>query len=246
MKAIPQEAIDHALDAYPSESCGLVVDGEYVRCANQAEKPGEHFILSPADYKAAASRGEVQAIIHSHPDYPCAASEADLAGCEESELPWGIIEVRQGRYVRHRWYEPQGTEAPLIGRQFYHGVHDCLSIILDYYKRERGVDLGNFNREDGWWERGGDLYREHLPAAGFVQVDDGPQDGDVVLMQIRSRVPNHAGVFLADGQLRTEPSGYPVPGCILHHLYGQLSRRDVYGGMWAEKTVSIWRYDPKA
>ena len=85
------------------------------------------------------------------------------------------------------------------------------------------------------------LAQDNLPAAGFEKVST-LQHGDLVLMQIRSPVPNHAAIYLADGVLKTEPDHYPAPGSILHHLYNRDSKRDVYGGYWAEVTVGYWRY----
>lgn len=246
LKAIEQ----HALAQYPHECCGLVIrEGRtqrYHPCRNTATTPSEHFRLAPEDYAAAEELGEVLAVVHSHPDYPATPSDADRAGCEASGLPWHILEVRQDpdqplRIGQMISLTPSGYQAPLIGRAFAHGVHDCLSIILDYYRREMGIDLGNYQREDGWWDKGGNLYLENLPAAGFTPVE-GLQQGDIVLMQIRSPVPNHAAIYLADGTLTSEPAHFPAPGSILHHLYGRDSRRDTYGGYWAEVTVSCWRH----
>jgi proteasome lid subunit RPN8/RPN11 len=239
---LPKAALAHAEAEYPRESCGVVVGRRYFPCRNIAETPEEHFQMHPDDYRQALEAGEPTLIIHSHPDYPCRPSDADRLGCEESGLPWGIIEVYAGKATQCFVWEPSGFELPLMGRPFIHGLSDCLSVVLDYYKRERGVDLGAYTREDDWWHAGKDYYRELLPAAGFAPVSGALQQGDVVLMQIRAPVPNHAGVYLADGILQTEPQHYPAPGCILHHMYGQDSKRDPYGGYWLEKTVSIWRY----
>ena len=239
---LPIEALRHAEQEYPRECCGLVVGGLYRPCRNIAETPDQHFVLDPADYKAAMRQGEIQAVVHSHPDYPAVSSEADRLGCEESGLPWAIIPVAAGVADEPAWIFPVGADAPLIGREFIHGVHDCLSIVLDFYQRELGVDLGVYEREDGWWDAGKDYYRDLLPKAGFRQVNDLRQS-DVVLMQIRAPVPNHAGIYLETGVLQTEPEHYPAPQSILHHFYGRDSRRDPYGGYWLEKTVSIWRHE---
>lgn len=232
----------HAEREYPRESCGVLVGRRYFPCRNIAEVPGDNFIMHPEDYRAALDAGEPKMIIHSHPDYPCIPSDADKLGCEESGIAWGIVEVMQGKAGQCYVWAPDDSEQPLVGRQFVHGLTDCLSIVLDYYRRERGIDLGKYAREDGWWNTGKDYYRELLPVAGFAQISGDPIDGDVVLMQVRSPVPNHAGVYLASGILASEPHHYPAPGCILHHMYGQASKRDMYGGYWLEKTVSIWRY----
>ncbi|WP_432218765.1 C40 family peptidase [Pseudomonas kribbensis] len=244
----------HAIAQYPDECCGLLIrEGRkqrYVPCRNTATTPSEHFRLAPQDYAAAEECGEILAVVHSHPDYPATASEADRVACEASGLPWHILEVRKGDDGTVGKGElvsiaPMGYQAPLIGRDFVHGVHDCLSVILDYYRREMGIELGNYQREDGWWNKGGNLYLDNLPAAGFEQVSR-LQQGDVVLMQIRSPVPNHAAIYLEDGVLKSEPDHFPAPGSILHHLYGRDSRRDTYGGYWAEVTVSCWRHRSKS
>ena len=247
-RTIPREAILHATESYPDESCGVVVDGKYYRCRNDATNSTDHFVVNAEDYSNALENGELQAVIHSHCDYPAKASEADVQGCLESDVPWGIISVSSTGYKAHAWFKPEDFDrTPLIGRSFFHGVHDCLSIILDYYKREKGIDLGIYDREDNWWNEGKDHYRELLPKAGFRRIDpsvEGYQNGDVILMQMRSPVPNHAAIFLEDGKLVSETCASIVPCVILHHMYGQLSRRDVYGGYYLEKTVSVWRYGP--
>lgn len=245
MRTVPVEAVRQAISEYPNEMCGVVVGGEYIPCRNISDNPTFHFVVHNDDYQAALVKGPVEAVIHSHCDHTSAPSEADLQGCAESDVPWAILEVRAGKYIGHRWIEPDKWQAPLLNRPFYHGVHDCLSIILDYYSREMGIDLGQFDREDDWWNNGKDYYRELLPKAGFSKIDpevDGYRSGDVILMQIRSPVPNHAAIFLEDGKLLSETCANPAPCVILHHMYGQLSRRDVYGGYYLEKTVSVWRY----
>lgn len=244
MKPSTVEAIRaHAERAFPAESCGLVIVAKgrerYVPCTNAA-RGTEHFILPAEDYAAAEDLGAVVAVVHSHPNVPAQPSQADLVSCESSGLPWHIVRVdleggaaRAGELVS---IEPSGYRAPLVGRNFAHGVLDCYQLIVDWYQEERGVTLMQFARADGWWDDGAsDLYTEGFPRAGFVRIAEGdqPQVGDVILMQIRSAngVPNHAAIYLGDGLM-------------LHHLHGRLSSRDVYGGIWADYTRAILRYQP--
>lgn len=233
-----QAFIDHGLERFPEEACGLVVvikgKERYVPCRNIAPNPLAHFMLCPQDYAAAEDEGDIVAVAHTHPNAPPTPSDADRTGCEESELPWyilsivqdadGPVEVREMERI-----DPSGYVAPLVRRKFVHGVHDCYTIIRDWYKQERGIDLPNFHRDDEWWNNGGNLYVENFPRAGFVEVPFPPQVGDVILMTIRSDVPNHAAVYVGNGD-------------ILHHMYGRLSTRDVYGGYWAEVTTKLLRY----
>lgn len=255
MKTITQLAIDqHLISQYPREGCGLLLgNGAYFPCTNSRElKAEEHFRISAEEWAEAEDIAPIAAVVHSHPNWTEKASEGDRVGCEASGLPWYIYSIHlndEGEVYRSgmSMIEPSGYRSPLVGRPFIHGTLDCLQIILDYYGWERGVDLGAYEREDGWWDNGKDYYRELLPKAGFKKVDGDPEDielqeGDVVLMQVKSPVPNHAGIFLKRGSLCTQPELHATPGSILHHSYGSDSRRDVYGGYWLKHTVSIWRY----
>jgi proteasome lid subunit RPN8/RPN11 len=233
----------HACAEYPRECCGLVVvfkgRERYICCTNAAQGT-EHFILPAEEYASAESAGEVVAVVHSHPNTPAQPSQADRVACEASGLPWHIVRVdlvdgaAQAGEIHS--FEPTGYKAPLVGREFSHGVLDCYQLIVDWYAQERGITLKQFARADDWWNDGhSDLYTEGFPQAGFRKLKDGeqPQAGDVILMQIRAKngVPNHAGIYIGDGLM-------------LHHLHGRLSSRDVYGGHYQEVTRAILRYQP--
>lgn len=235
---------DHAIAEHPREACGLVVaqDGRetYARCRNVASTPSEHFVMSAEDYARAEDLGEIVAVVHSHPGAPARPSAADLAMCEQSGVArWVIVSLgvqADGSIGIDDWCEfgPSGYIAPLYGREFVHGVHDCYALVRDWYRLERGISLPDFERSDLWWDDGkSNLYLDNFARAGFIDVghDAAPQNGDVLLMQIRSKngVPNHAGVYL-DG------------GVLLHHMYGQLSGRTVWGGMWAHSLRTVLRY----
>lgn len=228
----------HAQDEYPRESCGLVVniDGvdTYVRCRNLAENPGEQFVMQGEDYADAADRGNVVALVHSHPNASAQPSDADRVMCEASEMTWHIISIGktdQFEFSDLKTIVPTGWEAPLRGRQFAHGILDCYTLVQDFYKRELHIQLGAYDRQDEWWNKGGDLYSmDRLTAEGFYEVSrDNLQRGDMIIMQIRSPVPNHAGVYLGDGTM-------------LHHMHGRLSDVVPYGGMWTESTRRIVRH----
>ncbi|MDR5825825.1 C40 family peptidase [Caballeronia sp. LZ043] len=239
---------DHALAEYPRESCGLVVlhDGieRYVPCRNLSAAPGEHFVMSPEDYALAEDMGPIAAVVHSHPGATARPSMADKAMAEKSGVnTWVIVSVGvqlDGTIAVEGWCEfgPSGYVAPLIGREWAHGTLDCYSIVRDWYRLERGIDLPDFERADRWWEDGASsLYMDHFAEAGFVDVgqDADLQPGDVLLMQIRSKndVPNHAGVYLGGGVM-------------LHHMHGRLSGRTVWGGMWAHALRTVLRYKGEA
>ncbi|AVY67154.1 C40 family peptidase [Xanthomonas translucens] len=227
----------HAMAEYPRECCGLIVataDGErYFACRNTATTPSEHFRLTGKDHAAAADQGEVLALVHSHPNAPAAPSDADRLQCEMSEITWHIVSVGQVDGAPEcgdvQTIQPCGYVAPLIGRQFAHGVLDCYTLLRDFYARELGIQLRDYPRDDEWWKRGENLYEKHFREEGFSEIADEPRRGDVFLMQIRSEEMNHAGVYLGDGQM-------------LHHLHGRLSEQVPYGGYWLQRTTKVIRH----
>lgn len=227
-----EDALQHALRDAPREACGLVVVRKgrevYRPCRNMAVQT-DQFVLCPDDYEAAEAEGEVVAVVHSHPNASPLPSQADQVSCEATGLEWHIVNVPTGNWHS---FKPTGYIAPLVGRVFSHGVLDCYAIIRDWYKQERGIDLLDFDRHDGWWERGGNLYLDNFGKAGFERCDS-LHDGAVLLMQIGSPVPNHAAIYLGDNM-------------ILHHIQGRLSSRDMHGGYWQKHTTHILRYTGRA
>lgn len=235
MKLLTQiQMKQHAVEEYPREACGVVINvagkERYKRCRNMAEDAGDSFIINPEDYAAAEDEGEILALCHSHPDASPLPSEADKVMCSHGTVPWHIVSVNaQGDTSDISTHHPDGYVAPLVGRQFAHGVLDCYSLVRDYYSRELGITLPDFERTEHWWNKGDDLYMQHFRDAGFEPIKGAIKPHDVVLMQIRSPVTNHAGVYIGDGLM-------------LHHMYGRLSTREVYGGYYLETTRLIVRH----
>lgn len=214
----------HALESYPNECCGLVVNGEYVRCTNAAPNPLQDFAISAEEFAKAEDVGDITALVHSHPGASALPSVADLTACEAAGVPtWVIVSIgaqADGSVAAEDWHEfsPTGYEPPLIGCPFSHGTNDCYGLVRRYYRATYGIVLPDFPRVAHWWNDGeSDLYTRNYEKAGFVHqgLDADYRTGDVLLMKIASRnnVPNHAAVYTSDGW-------------IIHHLWGQLSRRD--------------------
>lgn len=222
--------LSHAESSFPKECCGLLVNVKgkevYVECSNVAEQSDSHFIMDPKDYLKASNSGDILAICHSHPNVSHHPSMADRYACEKSGLPWYIAAWPLGQISRT---EPNGFQAPLLGREFVHGVLDCFSLCRDYYKRILDIDIPDFERPELWWEKGMNLYEDNFGSAGFVRVDE-PRLHDAVLMRIRANVTNHAAVF-------------HKPDAIIQHLYGHLSNETVFGGFWLKNTVKFLRHE---
>jgi len=114
----------HALDAYPSECCGLLIGGEaangdlqiheVVRSPNLDAAGGARaFEVDPALILAwhKKTRGTAQRILghyHSHPDEPAQPSATDLARAWEPGQVWLIMTVLGG-------LPDAGVIGPLVG-----------------------------------------------------------------------------------------------------------------------------------
>lgn len=244
-----EDAKIHARACYPEESCGLIIGGKYIACTNVAAHPDTHdpdnadcgcrlcsFEINPKVYAAHAD--EVQMIVHSHPDGPFYPSKADMEGQALTGKPWAIFALDDERVANSPVVWGQADIPPLVGREFMHGVTDCYAIIRDAYALGREelakqdidwpfepIELMDCPREDAWWEKGEDLYIDNFAKAGFVEIKDAPQPGDVFLMKIRSSKFNHGGVLVGND-------------LIVHHLPSRLSRREP-AGIWGRQ-AGIW------
>ena len=218
---VKEEALAHAKEDSPRESVGLVhiVKGreKYFPCNNLAETPDEHFVLDPNDYIKCEEKGQITAVIHSHPVTNHHPSPADLVACEKSGLPWFVVNP----HTEHWGYcEPNGYELPFVGRPFFHGVIDCYTLVQDFYKKELDIKMGDYFRRDKWWEKGENMYLDNFKNEGMREVD------------LESVVPNHAALYL--GEM-----------IILHHVQGRLSSRDVYGGYYQKVTELCLRHESR-
>lgn len=244
----------HAIECYPKESCGVIITvgrrEKYVPIRNQATG-NDSFLMDHHELAAAEDEGTITAYVHSHPNDVKGATESDRVSCSELGLPWYIVEVmtngQEPQILRILTLEPDEYNAPLIGRSFFHGKLDCYSLIRDWYQRERGVTLPDFERADQWWKNSEqELYLDNFEAAGFRRLKDREplEVGDVILMQHNSARTNHGGVYI-DNTMPIEHQQdrhHSMRGMMLHHLYGRPSERVVYGGYWQDVTRARLRF----
>lgn len=219
-----QELLNYAAMSQ-DEVCALIIDHCRVfHCRNTHSQPGKHFRIADDDWLSAEDEGEVTAVFHSHPmDYPVLSS-TDRRAQVISGLPWWLAcngVLHKFRPVPH-----------LLGRRFEHGVSDCYTLFRDAYHL-CGIDLPDFNRAQGWWLRGENLYLKNMPVNGFKPVPmTEALPGDVIIRQpFTGADPCHAMILLDGNQ-------------VLHHdCAGHLSRREQMRPAFLKQTHSIWRHE---
>ena len=76
----------------------MIVNGGYWPCRNIADAPCSDFVIDPKDYAVAAMHGNVEGVIHSHPQGG-PASLADRRACAATKLPWHIWSVPDEKWL---------------------------------------------------------------------------------------------------------------------------------------------------
>lgn len=220
----------HAATCQPFECCGViaVVKGreKYLPCRNILQR-AHGFQMHSEDYADAEDQGAILKVVHSHVYESPDPSQADLVECEKSGLPWVIVNWPVGTVFE---WEPSGYVAPLVGRVFSYGTLDCYTLVRDYYARELGVELPDFDREGEWWKTEKNHYVDSMATAGFVRVSEQElKPHDLILMQLGSDKSNHGAIYLGENM-------------ILHHPTNRLSGRDPFGGFWAKISTHYLRH----
>lgn len=225
---IKQQLKELTMAAYPNEVCALITTDSVVPIKNVSARPSDGFVMRPIELAAALDEHTPIAIFHSHPDDTAHPSEHDLVRMNRADepLPWVIMSWPDYDLTVTQPQQP----AKLIGREFVHGVQDCYTLVQDFYKAKLGITLSEYHRDDEWWEKGQDLYMDNYEKEGFYEISvEDIQYGDFILMQVESNKVNHAAVYIGDGKM-------------IHHLYGRLSQRGIYGGYWLDRTRRILRH----
>ena len=155
-------------------------------------------------------------------------SQADKISCEKSNLPWYIVNPQTGQW---EYLEPTGYKAPLLGREWIWGVTDCWSLVVDWYKEEKGIKLKDYERNmtpDEFLFN--PLFESYAWRTGFRELrpDEPCEKGDVLLMSIMHPTLNHVAIFLGD--------------MVLHHLADRLSCREPYSEWLLKCTGKRYRY----
>ena len=227
-----KEAIIHAKDQQPKEAVGLVLNIrgklKYYPCNNLAITDHQCFILDPEDYVKADNIGDIVGIFHSHPINPPTPSQADKVSCEASGLPWYIVNPTTQEWS---YLEPCGYKPPLLGRQWVWGVTDCWSLVRDWYKENKNINLRDWERPLTPQEfNDKPLFEQCANDTNFRELESNERllDGDVLLMSIMYPTLNHVALFFQ--------------GDVIHHLTDRLSCREPYSEWLLKCTGKRYRY----
>ena len=118
-----------------------------------------------------------------------------------------------------------------MGRPWVWGVTDCWSLVRDWYKQEKGIELRDWERPITPEEFLKDpMFERCAWRTGFRQLrqEEKLENGDLLFMSIMADGLNHVALFL-DGE-------------VLHHLTDRLSCRESYSEWLLKCTGGRYRY----
>ena len=203
---------------YPREGCGVILNKrgklQWIYCTNEAEEE-EEFKISPKEYVSARLKGDIYAVVHSHPDSSSELSEADKSASDFLGIPYYVFSIPNGEYTI---YEPETNSIPLLGRDYEFGKNDCWSLARDYYREKLNIELPTLKFEDDWWDKGLNYFDDLFDVFGFYEVKQ-PQEHDIILFNVMCKIPNHCGIYVGED-------------IFMHHAVNRLSCRESIHTLW--------------
>jgi proteasome lid subunit RPN8/RPN11 len=219
----------HAIEQYDldkSECCGFVsLDGMVLAAQNIAVDRTNSFSTDETTTALAFKQG-IAFIYHSHTDGTANFSFNDAVSCRKLNKPFVLYDVHANKF---KILDPSGN-ADYIGRDFCWIINDCYSLVRDYYRREFGINLNDYDRHEDP-RQNDDLFLANYANEGFERINSEShlQRGDVLVMAIGASTPNHVGILVEDG-------------LFLHQLLNQVSKVEVWGNSWKDCTVAVLRH----
>tara|TARA_Y100000401_G_scaffold63953_1_gene50833 strand:+ start:894 stop:1610 length:717 start_codon:yes stop_codon:yes gene_type:complete len=218
----------------PDEACGLlaIINGKetFWPCKNLAEGKFEFFVLDPDDWAECEDNGEIIGVMHSHPLGSATPSDNDKAACEHLGFPYYIYSIEHDHW---ELFKPTGWKAPsLIGRRFIWGKYDCWSVVTDWFKENKNINIPYWTRPKRIKDFINNPEFEYaLPKLNFAKqkTNNNLKEGDVLLFQSSTGNLDHVAVYIGDN-------------VILNHNIKALSCREPFDLNYQQALRGVYRY----
>jgi proteasome lid subunit RPN8/RPN11 len=205
---------EHALKDFPNECCGFICvnylgDVTVLPCENKAVNKKGRFVIDPAMNIEAEKYGHIAAFYHSHVDeFELPSNEKfsiqDLDCAYEACLPALLYVYPQDTWFYHqpKTYKP----VPLIGRPFVWGIWDCYSLVREYQKIHKGLNMNYYFPPSEESINANFKYEEFVKNEPLEDVSlDELKEGDIILFKIKSQYINHSAVYLGGNEFLHQP-----------------------------------------
>lgn len=199
-----KDAVEYCRKLLPYEGCGIISEDNFIPFDNKSSDPLNNFLIDDREFDYLLMRNKIQAIIHSHNDFPH-ASLNDQRAQREFDLPFGIINFRHGTCQHFIFWGDQLEKEPLLKRPFFFGVFDCLTLSSDYYKEKFNKEIPQPLREVNYWENDQSIFEDHVNMAdypvNFINIKDVKPNDIYFYKMFDSKYINHMAVVLENGRL---------------------------------------------
>lgn len=232
-----REVYDHARRHWPHETCGFILDGEFIPVLNTHPYPALAFRIDARLLAEAQATGKLEAIVHSHTHGQRSPSKADMIGQARTKVPWVVAVLDERGAAFETFVFPQALGAPVKSGVYHRfGVDDCWLVVRRVIYQTYNHVLPDIAREDGFWSSGENLFVDRFEDAAFrwLGPEEKPQKYDVGLLSVGAGgrgIANHCFVYLG-GNL------------ILHHLPTRLAAEEP-AGPWLRRAQRWGRFDPE-
>lgn len=140
-----------SLKDFPNESCGFIVkdknDFICIPCKNISAYPNQTFEISSMDFlKTKLLYNKIYYIYHSHVEEDGDFfSEQDKKCSENLNIPIILYHIKKNIF---KIYSPIEISNSYIGRFYEYRKYDCFTLIRDFYKNEKNINLNvNYKEE---------------------------------------------------------------------------------------------------
>lgn len=197
--------------------CG---DFSAIKCQNVSESPENSFFINRQEWLDLEKEGKISAVFHSHREEPTSFSEADIYMSEKMKIISILFNTLNQEFLV---YAPKGIKINLIGRPYYPGILDCISLVVDYYKQKLNINISDLSHAFRFFpdilkktqlikkinkEDSGKL-EEYYKSNGFIEIGKSKKikKGDLILSRSAEYIQpsSHVAIYIGDGKILHHP-----------------------------------------
>lgn len=216
------------------EICGVVYHDDrdkknkVFQIRNISGSPENHFEMDPIMFTRCLKRKHVIGIYHSQSSVEF--SEMDKVHISSHGYHSFLYSKKCDKF---NYMEPIEGEVPFVGIPFEMGTNDCYTLAQKYYKKYLGIELGDYDRDENWFEEDPLLIERNYKNEGFFKLEDGdlPKKHDAIMLT--GYKTEHA----------THPMIYVGDNLLLHHPRDKYSTYDIYTEARRRWTAYILRHE---
>lgn len=202
-----EEFKEYAKTQFPKEAVAVIKNGKLITLENKSNVPTENFYVSSDIYDE-----DITEILHTHTDGNIRPSYDDMKTQIAFGVPMGILAMFYDDdtkdYNFSKVHYIGNLRADYLGLPYIFGINDCYSLVRNYYKTHKNIELMDFPRRWEFWKTE-NLLINNAKEAGFKEISANEVEvGDVFFCTFHgvSRYPIHMGVLAEKGIMVHHPS----------------------------------------